>query len=145
METGEPTKTLLTVMFKRVAADYHDVIAMVPTTKIDAAKINNLFTLVLDPISPLGSSVVASLVDGHSSNVKFYTRELCEDTIEPYITNPQDDKSKLFLMFDATHMFKCIYNNFRKRVVYNCPKFEGISISANLITLKSFIIWRGPR
>ena len=33
MENGEPTKTLFTIMFKSVAADYNDVIAMVPTTK----------------------------------------------------------------------------------------------------------------
>ena len=47
MENGEPTKTLLTIMFKSVAADYNDVIAMVPTTKIDSAEINRLFTMVL--------------------------------------------------------------------------------------------------
>ena len=29
MEDGQPTKTLLTVMFKSIAADYEDVIAMV--------------------------------------------------------------------------------------------------------------------
>ena len=132
-------------MFKSAAADYHDVIAMVPPTKIGAAKINNLFTLVLDSISPLGYSVVASLVDGHSTNVKFYTKELCEDTIERYITNPQDDKSKLFLMFDATHMFKCISKNFQKRVVFSCPKFEGISISANFNYIKELYNLERPK
>ena len=40
MQNGEPTKTLLTIMFKSVAADYNDVIAMVPTTTIDSAEIN---------------------------------------------------------------------------------------------------------
>ena len=31
MEKGEPTKTLLTIMYSSVAADYQDVIAMRPT------------------------------------------------------------------------------------------------------------------
>ena len=52
MEEGEPTKTLLTVMFKSIAANYEDVIAMVPLTKIDSSKINNLFILVLEAITP---------------------------------------------------------------------------------------------
>ena len=52
MEENEPTKTLLTIMFKSVAADYEDVLAMVPLTKIDSGKLNNLFTMVLDAITP---------------------------------------------------------------------------------------------
>ena len=71
MEEGEPTKTLLTVMFKSAAPNYEDVIAMVPLTQIDPGKINNLFILVLEAITPLRYDVVAILVDGHSSNVKF--------------------------------------------------------------------------
>ena len=70
MENGEPTKTLLTIMFKSIAANYNDVIGMVPTTKIDFAEINRLFTVVLCAITPLGYTVVASLVDGHSAKCK---------------------------------------------------------------------------
>ena len=70
MQNGEPTKTRLTIMFKSVAADYNDVIAMVPTTTIDSAEINRLFTMVICAITTLGYTVVASLVDGHSANVK---------------------------------------------------------------------------
>ena len=49
MEQGEPTKTLQTIMFKSVASDYEDVIVMVPLTKINPGKINDLFTMVLTP------------------------------------------------------------------------------------------------
>ena len=126
MENGEPTKTLLTIMFKSVAADYNDVIAMVPTTKIDSAEINRLFTMFLCVITPLGYTVVASLVHGHSSNVKFYTKELCENIFQPYITNPQDPQSKLFLTFDTTHVFKCVYNNFQSITKDNLGELEGL-------------------
>ena len=62
--------------------------------------------MVLCVFTPLGYTVVASLVDGHSANVKFYTKELCENIIQPYITNQQDLQSKLFLTFDSTCVFK---------------------------------------
>ena len=89
-------------MYSSVAADYQDVIAMIPTTTVDSTKINDLFNMVLNSLTPLGYNVVASLFDGHSSNVKFYRKELCENTMRPYITNPQDENWKLFLMFDPT-------------------------------------------
>ena len=136
MENGETTKTLLTIMFKSVAVDYNEVIAMVPTTKIDSAEINRPFTMVLCAITPLGYTVVASLVDGHSANVKFYPKELCENIFQPYITNPKDPQSKLFLTFDSTHVFKCVYNNFQCRVIFECPSFEGTPMSANFNHIK---------
>ena len=40
MTGDEITKTLLTLMFKSVATDYEDVIAMVATSKIDSGKIH---------------------------------------------------------------------------------------------------------
>ena len=54
MEKGEPTKTLLTIMYSSVAADYQDVIAMIPTTKVGSTKINNLLNMVLNSLAPLG-------------------------------------------------------------------------------------------
>ena len=125
MEEGEPTKTLLTVMFKSVAAGYEDVIAMVPLTKINSGKINYLFTMVLEAITPLGYNVVSTLVDGHSSNVKVYKDELCNNDLRPYITHPLDETKKIFLPFDASHVFKCVYNNFQTRKSFSCPPFEG--------------------
>ena len=102
MEKGEPTKTLLTFMYSSVAADYQNVIAMIRTTKVDSTKINDLFNMVLNSLTLLEYNVVASLVDGHSSNVKFYRKEVCEKTMRQYITNPQDENWKQFLMFDPT-------------------------------------------
>ena len=65
MEEGEPTKTLLTLMFKSVAANYEDVIAMVPLTKIDSGKINNIFIMVLEAY-PLGMMLwLLWLMDTH--------------------------------------------------------------------------------
>ena len=117
MEDGQPTKTLLTVMFKSVASDYEDVIAMVPLVKVDSSILYQLLMSVLKAISEIGY-VVLSLVDGHSSNVKFSQKELCGDELPLHIEHPVDKNRLLFLLFDPTHVFTCIYNNFQKRIVF---------------------------
>ena len=108
MAGNELTKILLTLMLKSVAAGYEDVMAMVPTSKIDSGKIHNLSMKCLKSITPLGYNVVVSLVDGHSSNVKFYTTELCNGELKPHIPHPIEETRKIFLPFDSTHIFKCI-------------------------------------
>ena len=75
MENNQPTKTLLTIMFKSVAVEYEDVIGMVPLTIISSSILHELFTKVLESITAIGYEVVVNLVDGHSSNVKFYKKE----------------------------------------------------------------------
>ena len=94
MTGDELTKTLLTLMFKSIATDYEDVIAMVPTSKIDSGKIHDLFKKCLESITPLGCNVVAPLVDGHSSNVKFYSTELCNGELKPHIPHPLEETRK---------------------------------------------------
>ena len=86
---------------------------------------------VLKAISEIGYNVVVSLVDGHSSNVKFYQKELCGDELALHIEHPVDKNRLLFLLFDPTHVFKCICNNFQKRIVLECPNFGDMLISAN--------------
>ena len=131
MENNQPTKTLLTVMFKSIASKYEDVIAMVPLTTINSSTLLNLFTSVMTAITSIGYDVVVSLVDGHSSNVKFYKEELCGNTFTSYIPHPVDEKLFFYLLFDATHIFKCIYNNFQRKVVFECPNFGDCVVSAN--------------
>ena len=132
MEDDQPTKTLLTVKFKSVAADYEDVIGMVPLVKIDTSILYQLFMSVLKAISEIGYNVSVSLVDAHSCNVKFYQKELCGDELALYIEHPVDKNRLLFLLLGQTHVFKCIYNNFQKRIVFECPNFGDMLISANL-------------
>ena len=118
--------------YSSVAMDYQDVIVMIPTTKVDPTKINDLFSMVLNSLTPLEYYVVASLVDGHSSNVKFYRNEQCENTMRLYFTNPKDENWKLFLMFDPTHVFKCIplSANFDFiKVLYNIERTKVVKMS----------------
>ena len=130
MEGVEPTKTLLTVMFKSVAAPYEDVIALCPMTKIDSSKLNEIFHMVIAAIEPIGYDVVCSLLDGHSSNRKFYQRVLCSNRLVTDLPHPADDNKKLFLLFDSVHIFKCMYNNLVNRRQFECPDWKGVKVSA---------------
>ena len=46
---------------------------------------------------------VCCLVDGHSSNRKFYQHELCEGSLREYIVNLVDSSKVIHLSFDPTH------------------------------------------
>ena len=128
MSNKQPTKTLLSVMFKNIVSKYEDVIAMVPLTKMDSSILHKLFNDVMNVITTIGCDVVVSLVDGHSSSVKFYKKELCADKPTSFIPHPLDQHRFLYLLYDTTHIFKCIYNNFQKHSFFECPKFEELTI-----------------
>ena len=54
---------------------------MVPLIKIDFSVLVKLFTDVMHSITLISYDVVVSLVAGHSSNVKFYQKELCANLV----------------------------------------------------------------
>ena len=136
MENTEQTKTLLTVMFSSIAGEYEDVIAIVPLHKINSTIIANLFKNVLKCLDEIGYQIVVCLVDGHSSNVKLYQTELCEGQLKAFVYYPHDEGKIFFIIFDPTHIFKCIYNNLQVRKVFTCPLFDGIPVSASFNDIK---------
>ena len=85
MSNEQPTKELPSVMFKSITSKYEDVVAMVPLTKMDSSILHKLFNDVMNVITTIGYDVVASLIDGHSSNVKFYKKELRADKPASFI------------------------------------------------------------
>ena len=85
MSNEQPTKELPSVMFKSITSKYEDVVAMVPLTKMDSSILHKLFNDVMNVITTIGYDVVASLIDGHPSNVKFYKKELRADKPASFI------------------------------------------------------------
>ena len=70
---------MISVVFKSIASKYEDVVAMVPLTKMDSSILHTLFNDVMNAITTISCNAVVSLVDGHSSYIKFYKKELCSD------------------------------------------------------------------
>jgi hypothetical protein len=130
-ENGEPTKTLLCIMLKSIAGSYSDVVAMIPLTTINSGVIKEWWQKVIQEVTPMGFDIVATIVDAHSSNRRFYTEELCGGLLQTFIPHPMDNNSKIFLLFDSVHVFKNLYNNLINRKVFKCPPFAGEPVSAN--------------
>ena len=72
MENDETTKTLLVVMVRSVAGRYRDVVCMSPTHNISKGKIEKVWMNVVSHATLIGFDIVATMLDGHSSNVSFY-------------------------------------------------------------------------
>ena len=106
-------------MIKSTASKYEDVVAMVPLTKMDFFVLHNLFNDVTNAITSIGYNAVVSIVDGNSSNIKFYKKELCTDESASFTPHPLDQDQFLYLFYDTTHIFKYSYNNFQKHIVFH--------------------------
>jgi hypothetical protein len=110
-ENGETTKTLLCMMLKCVAGSYSDVVVMVPLTTINSGIIKEWWQRVVMATTPMGFDIVATIVDAHSSNRRFYAEELCGGSLNTYIPHPLDIGQKIFLLFDSVHVFKNLVCN----------------------------------
>ena len=62
----------------------------------------------------------------------------------PISTSGISDISILFLLYDAPHIFKNIFNNWQRKLQFICPDFCGISMSANFQFIKDllFRVWK---
>jgi hypothetical protein len=130
LQDEEATRTLLCYMVQSVAGKYRDMIAMVPIKKIDSSVLLSNFQKVVQCLSDIGFDVVTVSTDGHSSNRKFYSKELCQGKIVPSIPHPVREDHHIFMVFDPVHLFKNFFTNFLNRKVFSCPAFEDIEVSA---------------
>ena len=131
MSNEQPTKALLSVMFKSIASKYENIVALVPLPKMDSSFLRKLFNDVMNAITTIGYDVMVSFVEVRSSNVKFYKKELCTDKLASFVPLTLDQHQFLYLLYNSTHIFKCIYNNFQKHILSECPKLEELTISPN--------------
>jgi len=125
-ENGNYTKTLLCYMIRSVAGSYQDMVAMIPTSRIDCKKINAYFREVTSALTEIGFDIVCVSVDDHSSNKKIYQEELCDGEMRRFISSGD---SSIHLLFDPVHSFKNFYTNFMNKNEFECPQFDGESIS----------------
>ena len=105
MSNEQPTKILLSVMFKNIASKYEDRVVMVPLMKIGSSILHKLFNDVTNVVTAIGYDVVVSLVDGRFSNVKFYRKEVCADKPTSFIPHP------LYIDFYTSSMIQRISSN----------------------------------
>ena len=110
-ENGNPTRTLLSFMVTSLCGSYEDMVCYVPIITLNWSSLLGHFSTVLNALQSVGLNVVLVLVDGHKTNIRFFS-ELGKGNHEISIEHPVKTDSKLFLMFDPVHIFKNFYHNF---------------------------------
>jgi len=128
LEEGKIVKTMLGFMISSVGGPYSDMVALCQMSKLDSSILKQNYIKVLKTLTECGFVVVANSADNHAINIKFYTHELCDGTLLPFVQHPFLNGEKIFLLFDPVHIFKNIYNNFVNRKIFDCPEFDGETI-----------------
>ena len=121
------TQTLLCVMIKSVAGSYSDVIVMSPVFIINHEKIYKVCENSVEKMTEIGFDIVATMTDGHKSNMKMLKHDICQGKLDTSVPNPYDVEKRIALLFDPTHLLKCVYNNFRGKENFLCPPFDEYS------------------
>ena len=87
---------------------------------------------ILETAVKIGFDVTVTLVDGHSSNCKFFKDELYSGMLNCSISNPLKSQNRIFLLFDSVHIFKNFYNNLINKKFFECPVFENEVLQPNI-------------
>ncbi len=119
--TSDMCKTVLCFMVKSIGGSYSDVVALFPVRNLDAKRIHQEFILVMKELTGIGFTVTAVSVDNAAPNRKFYVEELCAGNLKTKVTHPDIPEQEIFLLFDAVHNFKNVYNNFQTRKEFLYP------------------------
>ena len=131
-ENNSITQTLLCVMIKSVAGSYRDVVVMSPVSEINHEKIYKVWKNVVEKITEIGFDIVATMTDGHKSNMKMLKHDICQGKLNTSVPNPYDVEKRIALLFDPTHLLKCVYKNFRGKESFLYPSFDESSGEGNM-------------
>ena len=82
---GHVTKTLLGIMLKSVAGKFKDMVALFPVDTLNSKLLKKIHDQVLPDLENLGLDVVCMSADNFSANRKFFTQELCNGNLKPFI------------------------------------------------------------
>ena len=117
--------TVLVFMIRSVIGKYRDVVSIVPVNNLTAVTMHNSFNVVMRSLLHIGFSVVATSVDNNRVNSKFY-KLLCLKGDDKRSVVFENSNNPTFLLFDSTHNFKNIYNNFLNKEHFDIPEFSPI-------------------
>ena len=95
--------------------------------KLDSASLKDITMSALKKLSSIGFETNSISVDNATVNRKLFAQEFCNGNLTKYVNNPKDN-SRIYLIFDATLLFKNILNNFQNKRVFDCLPFNNTVI-----------------
>ena len=123
-ENGQLTKTLLCVMVKSIAGKYRDIVSMTPVVDINANLLYTVWRNVVIQLSNIGFDVAVNMTDGHSSNMTLFNSKILKNPSDLSIVNEMNPDNLIFPLFDQVYIFKNFYNNWNKKVKFECPNID---------------------
>lgn len=123
-ENGSKAKTVLTFMVQSLFSKFKDVVYLAPVDRLNTLQLNSYFESLLEQLSHF-VFVQAVSVDNHVVNRTFY-QQLCGGVHRTSIEHPCVAGERLFLLFDATHNMKNIFNNWvsEKELSFNVLDYQ---------------------
>lgn len=110
-----PARTVLTFLVDPLMGGESFVLRLIPVFSLTAEFLQEQVMSVLQLIHDCGGRVLVLVTDSLSTNVKlfkFLLRDWPTPSLSPWkIKNPNDANHSIFLLFDPTHIFKNIRNN----------------------------------
>lgn len=121
-------------MLSGVISNYKDVVTIVPVSHMTALQLYGLLIKVIQEIENIGFRVIALVSDNNCINRKAFEHFSVSQKLESVVPHPCDSDRKLFFIFDAVHIIKCIRNNWiSKRNLSNCltfPDFDNFDATS---------------
>ena len=108
------------------------MVCFAPTVTLDWSALLQHFRNVFQALHNIGFRTIVVGLDGHKTNVKFFT-QLSGGDLRIRIQNPFDNSLPVFLLFDSVHLMKNFFNNFKRKRYQSLFK----SINQTSILLKS--------
>ena len=85
----------------------------------------NIWKNLVIQISNIGFDIVVTMTDGHSSNITLFNTKILKNSSHGMSTaNEIKPEDIIFLLFDPVHIFKNYYNNWMKKISFQCPHIE---------------------
>ena len=83
---------------------------MVPIVNVNADILHSIWKSVLSQISKIGFDIAVTITDGHSSNMPLIKKKVLKSEQDLFVYNEDKRDSKIFPIYDNTHLFKNFYN-----------------------------------
>ena len=68
--------------------------------------------------------MAVTITDGHSSNMTLFNSKILKNHSDLSIVNEMNPDNLIFPLFDPVHIFKNFYNNWTKKVKFECPNID---------------------
>ena len=98
-------------MLKAIAGKYSDIVALVPIVNINADILHSVWKNVVSQISDIGFDISITI-----TNMSLFNKKMLKNSEDLFVQNEEKVDIKIFLLFDPTHLFKNVYNNWMKKI-----------------------------